>query len=123
MKRAIGTLGVAVLVGAGCGGEPKEGAGEGASGGTKSGNPLTAPVDYLGAVGQAQRQAAQVVDLSNLQHAIRTFEAGEGRRPGRLEELVEEGYLPRLPAAPAGQRFQYDPRTGSVGLVAQGGTP
>lgn len=127
MKRAIGMLGLALLVGTGCGVERKDEATENApgqaSGGTKSGNPLTAPVDYLGAVGKAQRQAAVVVDLSNLQNAVRTFEAGEGRLPGRLEEVVEEGYLPRLPMPPAGQRFRYDPRTGVVGLVGQGGTP
>ncbi len=82
-----------------------------------SGNPLTAPVDYLGAVGAAQKSAARFADLNPVQQAVRAFQAGEDRLPGTLEELVSEGYLPRLPIAPAGSRLAYNPQTGQVRFV------
>lgn len=82
-----------------------------------SGNPLTAPVDYLGAVGKAQKKAANTTDLLTVQQAIRAFEAGEERAPASLDELVTEGYLPRLPAAPKGMTWSYDPGRRAVTLV------
>ena len=84
-----------------------------------AGNPLTAPVDYLGAVGAAQKQATRVVDLAPLQQAVRAFEAGEDRRPTGLIELVKEGYIPRLPDAPKGMVFLYNRQTGEVRLVPE----
>lgn len=82
-----------------------------------SGNPLTAPVDYLGAVGKAQKKAANTTDLITVQQAIRAFEVGEERAPASLNELVTEGYLPRLPAAPKGLAWAYDPAGRKVTLV------
>jgi predicted small lipoprotein YifL len=82
-----------------------------------TGNPLSAPADYLGAVGQAQKQAAKVVDTVQVQQAIRQFQAAEDRYPRDLAELVKEGYLPRLPALPSGMRYQYDPASGLVRAV------
>jgi hypothetical protein len=87
-----------------------------------SGNPLTAPVDYLGAVNAAQKQAANVVALTSLQQGIQAFQAGEDRLPANLQELVSEGYLPRLPDTPRGFGFDYNPRSGQVRLVAIPGT-
>ncbi|MBI2947313.1 MAG: hypothetical protein HYY23_06685 [Verrucomicrobia bacterium] len=82
-----------------------------------SGNPLTAPVDYLGAVGKAQKLATKTVDLTSLNQAIRQFHAGEDRFPKDLNELVAEGYLPRLPAAPPGTRLEYNAARGEVRLL------
>lgn len=62
----------------------------------------TAPVDYLGAVGAAQKQAQRFGDLNPVQQAVRTFKAGEDRMPANLQELVTEGYLPKLPVPPKG---------------------
>ncbi|MBM3838251.1 MAG: hypothetical protein FJ398_09840 [Verrucomicrobia bacterium] len=84
-----------------------------------SGNPLTAPVDYLGAVGKAQKLATKTVDLTSLNQAIRQFHAGEDRFPKDLNELVTEGYLPRLPAPPSGTRLEYSPARGQVRVVRQ----
>jgi hypothetical protein len=84
---------------------------------TADGNPITAPVDYLGAVGQAQKQAAKVVDLVQVQQAVRQFQAAEARLPKDLEELIKEGYLPALPELPAGLKFEYNARTGEVKAV------
>lgn len=109
----------------GCG-KPKERSGEARNpSDTGSGNPLTAPVDYLGAVNAAHKRSARVVDLAPVQQAVKAFQAGEDRLPSRLEELVSEGYLPRLPEMPPGVRFEYNPQTGQVrlGAVASGAPP
>ncbi|MBI4662862.1 MAG: hypothetical protein HY735_28945 [Verrucomicrobia bacterium] len=84
-----------------------------------SGNPLTAPVDYLGAVGQAKKLAVKTVDLATLNQAIQLFRTGEDRFPKDLNELVSEGYLPRLPAPPPGTRLEYNPVRGQVRVVKQ----
>lgn len=82
-----------------------------------SGNPITAPVDYLGAIGQAQKQAAKVVDLAQVQQAIQQFRAAEDRYPKELGELVKEGYLAKIPSLPAGMNYQYNPATGQIRAV------
>ncbi|MCF7668376.1 MAG: hypothetical protein K9N48_01205 [Verrucomicrobia bacterium] len=77
-------------------------------------NPLTAPTDYLGAVAQGQKTSIRVVGLSSLKNAVRTFQAGEGRLPTNLNEIVQKDYMPKLPQAPSGMKFSYDPKTGEV---------
>ncbi|MCP5521519.1 MAG: hypothetical protein H7A46_08230 [Verrucomicrobiales bacterium] len=84
-----------------------------------TGNPLTAPVDYLGAVGQAQRHSEKVLDTVQIQSAIRQFQAVEDRNPKDLNELVSSGYLTQLPKAPYGMKVQYDARSGQVTIVRQ----
>ena len=84
-----------------------------------SGNPLTAPVDYLGAVSQAKKVAVKTVDLAALNQAIQLFRASEERFPKNLNELVSEGYLPRLPTAPPGTKLEYIPASGQVRQVRQ----
>ncbi len=79
-----------------------------------TGNPITAPVDYVGAVGRAKVVAGKQVDLATLNRAIQSFQAGEGRFPKDLNEIVTENYLPKIPALPAGMRYQYDPRSGAL---------
>lgn len=86
---------------------------------TDSGNPLTAPVDYLGAVGQAQRHSLKVVDTVQIQNAIRQFQAVEDRNPKDLNELVSSGYLTQVPKAPYGMKIVYDARAGQVRIVRQ----
>lgn len=82
-----------------------------------AGNPLTAPVDYLGAVGAAQKRSVKVADLVPVQQAVQAFQAGEDRLPANLQEIVTEGYLPRLPDLPKGARFEYNPRSGQVRII------
>ena len=81
------------------------------------GNPLTAPVDYLGAVGNAQKVAEKTADLTTLNQAIRLFHASEDRYPKDLNELVSEGYLPRLPTPSAGTKLFYNPARGEVRIL------
>lgn len=114
MKMTLFVL-LAAALASGCGGKPKEPTPSVTN--TAGGNPITAPVDYVGAVGQAQKQAAKVVDLVQVQQAIRQFHAAEDRYPKTLDELVREGYLPALPRLPAGLKFEYNPATGQVRAV------
>ena len=82
-------------------------------------NPITAPVDYLGAVGRARKFAGKTVDLAALNQAIQLFHASEDRFPNDLNELVSKGYLPRLPAPPPGMRIAYNPSRGEIRLLKQ----
>ncbi len=79
-----------------------------------TGNPLTAPADYLGAVGKAHQSAVKLVDSVGLKQAIGQFYAVEGRFPKDLNELVTQKYLPSVPQPPAGKKIIYDPKTGDV---------
>jgi hypothetical protein len=84
---------------------------------TSSGNPITAPVDYLGAVAQAKKYSEKVIDLAQLTQAIQQFHEMEDRYPKSLEELVTTHYLGAMPKAPYGMAFQYDPNTGQVKAI------
>ena len=86
---------------------------------TSQGNPVTAPVDYLGAVGKAQQQAVKTIELTSITQAIRLFEAQEDRLPKDLNELVTKKYLPEIPPPPAGQKLDYNPKTGELKMVKQ----
>jgi len=82
-----------------------------------SGNPITAPVDYLGAVAQGQKKSISTLDQAGINQAIQMFQANEGRYPKDLKELVGPEYLQSLPAPPPGMKFDYNPATGQVKVV------
>lgn len=84
-----------------------------------SGNPLTAPVDYLGAVNQGRKTAIKTIDHVSLNSAIQLFNAQEERLPRDLNELATKGYIPAVPAPPQGSKFQYNPQTGDLKIVPQ----
>ena len=84
-----------------------------------SGNPLTAPVDYLGAQAQAKRTATKAISVAEITQAIQKFNAMEDRFPRDLDELVQKHYLQQVPAAPQGFRFAYNPQTGDLRVVRQ----
>jgi hypothetical protein len=107
-------LGVGLL--AGCGkkeADPQKGATNSAA----SGNPITAPVDYLGAVGNAKKHAEKVIDTTSVSKAIDLFNAQEDRFPTNLNELVTSHYLPAVPVLPQGMKYQYNPQTGQIRAV------
>lgn len=99
----------------GCGKKPEQTKGDQTN--YSSGNPITAPVDYLGAVGKAKQSADKTLDIVQIQRAIQQFEAAEGRFPKDLEELVAQQYLAKIPKAPPGMRIVYDPQKGTVKVV------
>lgn len=82
-----------------------------------SGNPLAAPVDYLGAVNQGRKSSAKTLDIVSLKQAIEQFQAAEERFPKTLDELVSRHFLSRMPEPPAGMKFDYNPQIGTVKVV------
>lgn len=80
--------------------------------------PLSAPVDYHAANAAGKKAAERTASLAPVQGAIQMFHAAEDRYPGRLQELVEAGFLARVPEAPPGRVLRYDPADGSVRWVA-----
>ena len=84
-----------------------------------SGNPVTAPVDYLGAVGKAKRTADTKLETASMNKAVQLFYAQEGRYPKDLNELVRPEYLPRLPTPPPGMKLDYNRTTGEVKIVPE----
>jgi len=84
-----------------------------------SGNPITAPVDYLGAVNQARKTAVKRIDMASLQNAINLFNAQEDRYPKDLNELAQKHYIQTVPALPAGSRFLYNSANGELRIVRQ----
>jgi hypothetical protein len=85
----------------------------------ESGNPITAPLDYIGAVVKAQDVAIKKIDVASIQNNINLFNAQEGRYPKDLNELVTEKYMPKLPAVPRGMKLDYDAASGKVSVVKQ----
>ena len=86
---------------------------------SSSGNPVTAPVDYLGAVAKGKKAAEKTIETAGLNQTIQLFYAQEGRYPKTLNELVAPGYLSKLPAPPAGMKFDYNPATGQLKVLPQ----
>ncbi len=81
------------------------------------GNPITAPVDYLGAVGKAKKTGIKVVDIASVKQAIQMFHAEEDRFPKDLNELITKGYITALPAPPYQMKYQYNAANGDVKIV------
>ncbi len=84
-----------------------------------SGSPLTAPVDYLGAVAKAKRTAEKVTEQASLSKHIQLFHSQEGRYPLTLDELVTEKYLQGIPPPPFGHKFQYNATSGELKIVRE----
>ena len=100
----------------GCGQKDSESA---PSTNASSGNPLTAPVDYLGAAAKARNLADKTVSTVGLNQAIQLYQAQEGQLPKTLNDLVAKQYLSSIPPAPAGTKYEYNPQTGAVKVIPQ----
>lgn len=114
MKIHFLALIAAAALAAGCGDSSKPGTTANAVS-----NAVTAPVGYLGAVVQAKKYSEKQIDLAYVNQAIQQFQAGEGRLPKDLQELVTEHYLGKVPEAPYGYKIVYDAKAGSVSVVKQ----
>jgi len=86
---------------------------------TSGSSPLSAPADYVGALGKAQQSAVKTVDTTSINKAIQMFGVDQGRNPKDLNELVEKKYLVKIPDAPYGMKLVYDAQAGSVTVVKQ----
>jgi ABC-type Fe3+-hydroxamate transport system substrate-binding protein len=100
----------------GCG---QKGAGPTDGTNASSGNPVTAPVDYLGAVAKAKKVADKTVSTAGLNQAIQLYHAQEGQLPKTLNDLVTKQYISSVPPPPAGMKYEYNPKTGSLKIVPQ----
>ena len=111
----LGLMAGAVIL-SGCGKQPPAAA-QPTNTPSAGGNPITAPVDYLGAVNQARKSSERKLDVVSLKQAIEQFQVAEERFPKSLDELVAKRYLGRLPAPPPGMKFDYDPQAGTVKVL------
>jgi hypothetical protein len=102
---------------AGCGDKSDKPASATTNAASQGSTPASAPADYLGALGKGQQSAIKVTDVSSLDKAIQMFNVEQGRYPKDLNELVEQKYLPRIPAAPYGTKLEYDAKAGKVRVV------
>jgi len=89
------------------------------NGAAASSSPLSAPADYVGALGKAQQTAIKTVDTTFLNQAIQMFSVEHGRNPKDLNELVEGKFIPKIPDAPYGMKLEYDAAAGKVKVVKQ----
>jgi len=117
MKKALSLLLLGGLALVGCGKKESQSSASSTNENNSSGNPLTAPVDYLGAVAKAKKSAEKTVETVSLNQAIQQFSVAEGRYPKDLNELVTEKYLTKLPDAPYGMKIVYDAAKGEVKVV------
>jgi hypothetical protein len=83
-----------------------------------SGNPVTAPADYLGAVMQAKTHSEKVIDVAYINEDIQMFNASEGHYPKDLQEMIPT-YLGKLPEVPFGYKIVYDTNAYTVKVVKQ----
>jgi uncharacterized lipoprotein YehR (DUF1307 family) len=116
MKTSLIAVIISALVLAGCG-QKEQTSTTKSTNAAASGNPVTAPVDYLGAVAKAKKTSEKTIDTVSLNKAIQLFQVEEGRYPKDLNELVTEKYLTKLPEAPYGMKIVYDATKGEVKVV------
>ena len=81
-------------------------------------NVVDAPLNYVGAVVQAQKYSENVIDVSYINQDIQMFNASEGHYPATLEELIPN-YLGKMPEVPRGYKLVYDTNTWTVKTVRQ----
>ena len=67
---------------------------------------------------QPEIYAQKKVDLASLNQAVQQYNTTEGHYPQSLKDLAPN-YIPRIPDAPAGYKFNYDANNGTVTLVQQ----
>ncbi len=84
-----------------------------------SGNPLTAPADYVGALGNAQKSAQKTLSTVGINQAIQQFQVEQGRLPKDLNELVAKGAITQIPPPPRGMKYDYDSKTGVIKVVPE----
>jgi hypothetical protein len=119
MKISLLLFAAWALVVVGCGKSADESAPASTNAAASSGNPLTAPVDYLNSAAKAKHSADKTVDAAALSKAVDMFNVQEGRYPKDLDELVTKKYIPQIPTPPVGMKIEYDAKTGTVKVVKQ----
>ena len=111
MKTTLYILALGLFCSA-CGDQPEPDLNE-----NSSGNPATAPVDYLGALNKGRNRAIINAGLLQVNSGINQFKATSSQPPASLQELISEGLLAELPAVPNGMKWNYNPQTGVAAVV------
>jgi len=109
-------LGAVALMLAGCG-RKDTAAAKSTTNAPAASSVIAAPVEYLGAINEAKKHSVKVVDLVQVEQAIRQFQAAEDRFPKSLDELIQEKYLVALPKLPNGMEYRYNPADGDLKAV------
>jgi len=115
----VALLFLAAVALAGCGDKSSAPAAGGTNSTGTNGSVLTAPVDYLRAVGDSKQRAQGTVDTTTIDKAAELFNVDKGRYPNSIDEMVMEKYLPTMPNAPYGTKLQYDPKSGKSSVVRE----
>jgi hypothetical protein len=118
MRSALYLFIGASLVLVGCG-QKSGGSAQATNGAAATAGPAEAPGGYLGALARGQQNAVKTVDTASLNQAIQLFNVEHGRNPKDLNELVQDKYVPQLPAVPYGMKLEYDAVAGKVKVVKQ----
>ena len=63
--------------------------------------------------------AVKTVDVTSVNQAIQLFNVERGRYPKDLNELVQEKFIAKIPAAPYGMKIMYDANSGKASVVKQ----
>ncbi len=90
----------------------------GCGGGNSSTTPASTNAAANNPVTQPEIYAQKKVDVSALNQALQQYNAAEGHYPKDLKELAPS-YIGKVPDAPTGYKFNYDPNAGTVSLVQQ----
>ena len=57
--------------------------------------------------------------MTSVNQAIQLFNVERGRYPKHLNELVQEKFIAKIPAAPYGMKIVYDANSGKASVVKQ----
>ncbi|HXT10258.1 MAG TPA: hypothetical protein VN873_01755 [Candidatus Angelobacter sp.] len=120
MKRIVLLPAVALIIATGCGqSNSSQTGGSTNAAANDTANPIQAGAQYVGALGRAKQAAGKTVDIASVNQAIGLFQVDKGRFPNSLDELVQTGYLKKLPDVPYGMKLDYDPATGQAKVVSK----
>ncbi len=111
MKTIFYVIALGLLTSA-CGDQPEPDLNE-----NSSGNPATAPVDYLGAVNKGRNRAIINAGLMQVNSALNQYKATSSKPADSLQQLITEGLLAELPAVPNGMKWNYNSETGVASVV------
>ena len=119
MKRSFCLSLAASLLLIGCG-ESSDKPAQPTNGAAGGSSPLSAPADYVGALGKAQQTAVKTVDTTSLNQAIQMFNVEQRAQSQRPERTGARRSSSRsIPAAPYGMKLEYDAAAGKVKVVKQ----
>lgn len=63
---------------------------------------------------QKFKSTAHQDNLMYLKNKINTYKRQNGRYPDSLQQLVNEGFIDKIPEPPPGMQYNYDPATGKI---------